>query len=80
MSGHPRTRSTHPTQGRQRVSASTGPDKLLKREAGKGATILADFAGKERWIKVNGKLAFQQNKEGSSGIFHAPYSHLTVPR
>ena len=69
-----------PPEFKERNWVLSEVEKLLKREAGKGATILADFAGKERRIKVNGKLAFQQNKEGSSGIFHAPYSHLTVPR
>ena len=55
-------------------------ERLLKKEAGDGNTVLASFAGKTRWVKVNGELAFQQDKDNPNGVFSAPFSHLAVPR
>ena len=53
-------------------------EKLLQGNARQGSVIASSFSGKDRWVKVDGAIAFQQQKD-ATGNFLAPFEHLPVP-
>ena len=61
---------------KQRDWALNKAEELLKAEAGKG-TVKVDR--KERKVKVNGAVAFKQEKEEARGSFQESFAHLALP-
>ena len=52
-------------------------EKLLKEKASDGVEVTLEW--KERAVKVNGIIAFKQNKTDSGGTFSAPFTSLVLP-
>ena len=52
-------------------------EKLLKEKASDGVEVQLEW--KERVVKVNGIIAFKQNKTDSGGTFSAPFTSLALP-
>ena len=61
---------------KQRDWALNKAEELLKAEAGEG-TVEVDR--KERKVKVNGAVAFEQEKEEARGSFQESFAHLALP-
>ena len=65
-------------QQSQRNWALTEADRLIKAHASSnGAEITLEW--KDRAVKVNGQIAFQQNKIDVGGTFNAPFGSIELP-
>ena len=65
-------------QQSQRNWALTEADKLIKAHASSdGAEVKLEW--KDRAVKVNGQIAFQQNKNDVGGTFNAPFGSIELP-